>query len=612
MKKISKYLYLTAVIICLAFTACIAVNADDYSPALFKTTPFEAAPGDTVSTTLYLEEGSGLIDFELQLGFDTEHVTLLSAAAAENLPGDIEITPKDGAVHISYTRTSENLYSKTNLAVLTFKVAEDIGPDTYTYIYIDGGYAKEAHTMIDGELYPLPIETDFAPLEIYNFGDVNLSHTVSIADVTHLRQYLAEMRELSEYKLALADAYYDREITIADAVRIQQYLANNEMQLGNRVNVTFFDKEGQVYRVKSVIKGKSLTTVPQLPAYTGFYGGVWSASFAETVGVNFQTLESALSVYARYKKDASPAVTFYKERLTSVYYSQRTLTGNLNLVSKLTYQDGYTADIYWSSSNSAVLNATTGAYNKPSYDEQVTLTATIISYYEGTIEAQDYIAFEFSAEGQFLCPSKDEISAYLSGLFRETINTNMILPAKVTESDIQSANPFEVRLNWVQRNLDGTEQNVVQIQRSNDEQTVTLIATATFDGIPLEGNGEIAFDNVVIGPVTSEEVRSYIISEIASHTGLTVTNNEEMWHDENNKYGAAIKWVSMNHDVADIENNTVTIKDVVNGTALPINVEVTYSAGGKAITFKLAYTVSVVTNNALLVPGKNIDPALYD
>ena len=612
MKNRSRLLLTFALIVCLAFALCAAASADEYSPAVFKTTSFEAAPGGTVSTTLYLEAGSNLIDFEIQLSYDAEHVTLLSAAAVDGLSGDIETTPKDGAVHVSYTRTSENLTKKTDLAILTFSVSENAGPDSYSYLRLDERYATEAHTMVEGELYALPVETDFAPLEIFGFGDVNLSHKVSIADVTYLRQHLAEMRQLTPYQLALSDAYYDHETTIADAVRIQQYLANNAMQLGNRVNVTFYDKDGAVYRVKSVVKGEGLATVPQLPVYTGFYGGVWSAAADETVGVDFQALDKAISVYARYKKDASPAVTFYKERLTDVYYAQSKLTGNLNLVNRLTYQDGYTADVYWSSSNSAVLNASTGVFNKPSYDEQVTLTATIISYQDGSIEAQDYISFVYSVEGQFLCPTKEQIQTYLASLFTGTINTNLTLPVKVTERDIESANPFEVRLSWVQRNADGTEQSVRQLQRGNNEQTVTLAATATFDGVPLEGNGEIAFDNVVIGPVTLSEVRSYIISEIASHTGQTVTNGEELWHDSNNLYNATIKWVSMNHDVADIDNNVVSIKDVVNGTALPINVEVTYEAGGEATTFKLSYTVSVVTNNALLVPGMNIDPALYD
>ena len=141
--------------------------------------------------------------------------------------------------------------------------------------------------MVEDDLFILPIETDFANLDIYNIGDVNLSHNVSIADVTNLRQYLAEMRELSAYQLSLSDAYYDTEVSIADAVRIQQYLADKTMLLGNRVNVTFLDKDQNPYRVKSVPFGGSLASIPELPEYSGYYGGVWSTDPQEIVyGLN--------------------------------------------------------------------------------------------------------------------------------------------------------------------------------------------------------------------------------------------------------------------------------------------------------------------------------------
>ena len=612
MKRIKRYAWTLALALCLLLTLAVCAHGEEYSPAVFKTTPFEAVQSGTVSTTLYLEEGSNLIDFEMQLTYDTELMTLQGAAAASDLTGDMEITPKDGAVHISYTRTSSNATKKTDLAVLTFTVDENVGPANYDFLRLDSTYSAEAHTMIDGDLYTIPMETDFAPLNIYNHGDIDMNNKVSIADVTVLRQHLAHMRTLSDYQLGLADAYYDAEISIADAVRIQQYLANHTVQLGNRVNVSFMDKDGALYRTKSVEYGHNLATIPALPEYVGFYGGVWSLDPKEEVGADFTALEQALNVYAIYKKDASEAVTFYKERLKSVYYSQEILTDDLNLVNKLTYQNGYTADIYWSSSNSAVLNATTGKFTKPNYDSTVTLTATIISYQDGIIEAQDYIAFDYTVAGEFLCPGKEEIKQYLSGLFTEgSITNNLVLPAKVSSEDILSDNKFEVRLNWLQRGSDGQDQSVVQLARSNEEQTVTLIAVATFNGKPLEDDGKIYFDNVKLSAVTQDEVRSYLINEIAAHTGVSVTNGENFW-DQDDRYHCQIRWISENHDVATIENNVIAVKDVVNGTALPVTVEATYTSGEKTMTIRLAYTMNVVTSNTLLVPGTNIDPVLYD
>ena len=322
-----------------------------------------------------------------------------------------------------------------------------------------------------------------------------------------------------------------------------------------------------------------------------------------------------MNVYAVYKKDASPAVTFYKERLEDVYFSQPILTGNLNLVNKLTYQDGYTADLYWSSSDSSILNATTGEFNKPAYDTKVTLTATIISYLDGAIEAQDYIGFEYLVGGEFLCPTKEDIHGYLSGLLSSNIDYNMILPTKVTNENINSASKFEVRLDWYQKktSADGTavEEPILQISRANNLQNITLIAVATFNGEPLEDDGRMYFDDVEISTITTKEIKNYIINQIAANTGLTVTNNEEFWHNDT-KYNTTIKWISGNNDIATIENNVITLKNVVNGTPLPVNVEVTYTINDEEGHFVLPYTVTVATDNTLLVPGKNIDPSLYD
>ena len=603
------YKILLAVLLVMSALICV-VSAEDYAPAVFKTTPIEARQSDTFSTILYLEENSNLIDFEFRLTYDTDLVRLDSAVAPETLVGDIVITPEEGAVHISYTRTSANLKKKTDLVNLTFFVKDSVGPDAYDFLRIDETSQTEAHTMIGDDLFALPIETAFEPLNIYYFGDVNLSGNVSIADVTYLRQYLAEMRTFSAYQEAISDAYYDNDVTLKDAVRIQQYLANKTLMLGNRVYVDFIDKNGEKRWTKSVVFGNSLSEIPALPTYTGYYGGIWSYDPNEADGVDFQNLEDSLTVYAVYKKDASPAVTFYKERLTSVYYSEQTLTGNLNLISKITYQDGYTADIYWSSSDSATLNATTGAFNKPAYDGTVTLTATIISYWDGLIEAQDYIAFDYTVKGEFLCPTKAEIEEYLAGVLGSSIDYNMTLPSKVTNENIAASDKFEVRLSWFQIEEDGSEHPVVQLSRANNLQNLRLVAVATFNGKPLEDDGRMYFENIELSTVTAAEIRNYIISQIAANTGLSVTNGQTFWADDD-KYDTVITWISKNKDVADIENNTISINNVLNGTALPINVEVTYTINGEQGSFTLPYTMSVVTNNSLLSPGSNIDPELY-
>ncbi len=606
-----KSLYVFLAVLCLVFTAFMTVGAEEYAPSVFKTTEFEAMPDGNIETTLYLDADSNVIDFEFQINYDSELVGLVSADMADGLVGDIEITPNDDSVHISYTRTSGNLTKRTEFVKFTFHVNDNNGPSVYDFMWLDDDVQTEVHTMIEDDLYALPIETEFAQLNIYNFGDTNLSGNVSIADVTYIRQYLAEMRSFSDYQLALSDTYYDTEVSLKDAVRIQQYLANKSLLLGNRVNINFVDKDGNLRWVKSVVYGENLIAIPELPEYSGFYGGVWSVKADEAEGADFQNITDSMTVYAIYKKDASAAVTFYKERLTSVYYSETELTGNLNLVNRLTYQDGFTADIYWSSSNSSVINATTGVFNKPDFDTTVTLTATIISYSDGLIEAQDYIVFDYTVKGEFLCPTKAEIEEYLKGVLGTNIDYNMTLPSKVTEENISSGSKFEVRLEWFQINADGTEEKVVQLSRANDLQNILLVAVATFNGVPLENDGKIYFDEIVLSTITPQEIYNYIITEIAANTTNTITDEYVFWH-EDEKYNTEITWETGNKDVADINNNKITINDVVDGTPLPITVEVRYTIDGKSDSFKIPYTVSVSTSNSTLVPGQNIDPALYD
>ena len=197
------------------------------------------------------------------------------------------------------------------------------------------------------------------------------------------------------------------------------------------------DKDGNVEVIKSVKYGADLTNIPQYIKYTGFTWLGWSADASNLVEVNFANLTKDMSVYGMYKQDASPAVPFYKERLRMTYYTTDTLSSNL--CSDITYQDGYTAKIVWSSSNGVILNATSGEFFMPLYDNTLDLTAHIVSYKGDVIEAEDEITFTYHVIGQYQCPTKDEIKTYLSSLFDGKIDTNLVLPKKITNEDVENA-----------------------------------------------------------------------------------------------------------------------------------------------------------------------------
>ncbi|MEG1870289.1 MAG: dockerin type I repeat-containing protein, partial [Oscillospiraceae bacterium] len=440
-----------------------------------------------------------------------------------------------------------------------------------------------------------------------------LDQRVSIVDVTYLRQHLASLRTLTPYQLTFADAYYDNRVSIADAVRIQRNLVDDSVMLGDRVNVTFFDKDGNISVVKSVKYATDLTNIPTLPVLSGYTIIGWSENPNEQTAVNLSNLKENKSVYAIYRKDASAAVTFYKQILTQTYYTNDYLSGGFSLCSDIPYQDNWNAKIYWSSSNNATLNASTGVFSKPIYDANVKLTATIVSYRNGLIEAQDYIDFDYAVTGDFQCPSKAEIKNYLAGLFGDKIKANIALPKRVTNEDVQNQNKkYEVRVNWAVLGHDNTENGIDQITRTAYEQNLTLVANVSFNGAPIEGDGKIYFDDLKLSAITEKEVSDYIIDQIASNTGLSLTTGEFLWNNDT-KYSAKVRWISKNTTVASVANNQVTIGNTaVNGAALPLVAEVTYPTGGGAVTFELSYTVSVATNNKLLVPGTNIDENLYD
>ena len=56
-------------------------------------------------------------------------------------------------------------------------------------------------------------------------GDINNDNTISIADVTILQEYLAQMATVSEIQISVADTNGDNQINISDATEIQKYLA---------------------------------------------------------------------------------------------------------------------------------------------------------------------------------------------------------------------------------------------------------------------------------------------------------------------------------------------------------------------------------------------------
>ena len=84
----TKRIILATVSVLVFFTVLFSLSAvAENNNVVFGLSDFNALSGQAFETTLFLEENSNLVDFQLQLKYDTELVTLQSAEQDDELPG---------------------------------------------------------------------------------------------------------------------------------------------------------------------------------------------------------------------------------------------------------------------------------------------------------------------------------------------------------------------------------------------------------------------------------------------------------------------------------------------------------------------------------------------
>lgn len=620
--------WLLLLTVCISFCIALSGNAAaaEYENATLILSEFFAAPGDQITTTVCIDKNANIMDFQLRLKYNTDVVTLVSAEENEDAGGSVVVnTETAGVIGLNYSRT-KNTTKEMPVLDLTFAVDENIGVGNYELITVDATAKKKADRLVDNKITEVQLDTDFQKLHIYEMGDVDLSGDVDVTDATTLRRYLVELGELSEFQLSLADTCYDKKVDITDALYIQRKIALLKVPYGNRLNVYFYDAEGNQYAVKSVVFGGDLTRLPTVPAKSGASGGVWSASKDEYIEPVLTNIQESLKLYAFYtgQGDDSEDMQYYKQRLTEAVYSgdlPTGLSGNLTLPTRLNYQNGCYAEVVWASSNNDVLNSTTGKFTKPDYATKLTLTAQIVAYSaDGTIKDKGNAEFVYQIKGKLATPSKDALANWLKDFFTYEdiyqVNYDLKLPQKITNEEVpiedSVSTAYEVRVKWSCRNKNGVEESISEIKRNSTSQVLDLIATLTFNGEPLEDDGKVYLDDVHVTAIEEYEIRKYIIDQIAANMGQTLSEGTELWNNDT-VYGSNVTWISSNVDMANINNNKISISSAtVNGALLPLAAEVSYMTDGTAKTFRLEYTVSVSTSNTLLEPGTNISAELYD
>lgn len=585
-----------------------------------KLSEIQASQGDEFETSLYVEEGSIMCDFQISFVYDEDFVELISAEENENCGGDITInSERIGEITINYTRNT-NITTKKNFVDFKFKVNSDAGVGDYRLLTLNSNYRNKAGRLVNDVLVEIPLECDFDNVIIHSMGDIDLSGEVDIFDVTHLRRHLAHLETLTDYQLLFADGYFDNEINIFDASWIQRNLAHFDAKLGNRYNIYFYDIDGNLYATRSVENHNKLNNIPKVPFAEEFTDGVWSMEKEKEVMPNFDSVENDIDVYALYKTRISKAMQFYRQYLNTMYLTgqkETELTNDIRLIDSIEYEDNYRATIIWSSSNNEILNDANGKFNRPDYDSNVSLTATITGYKGNFIDDASVITFNYKVPGKYKAASKAEVENYLQSLFTNGIDYNMKLPRKVTNSDVNYDNEFELRVDW-QINENGDYKPISEIQRTTVNKEIDLVANITFNGVPLEDDGKIYFDNVNITAITSDEVKDFVINKIAAGMGVEINNGDILWNESklssaDDIYGIHVTWASDNIDILTINNYTVEISNsAINGITVPLTATITYLNGDNSNPIVLNYNITVHTDNQTLKPGININATLYD
>ena len=631
MKFSTKLLSLLIVaLLCVGLFGATPVSAAD--DTVLAATPIQTRQDEEFTTTLYVPNGASICDLTVCLNYDPQLITLVKATTANASTTVNTSTP--GTIILAFGSGS-NTVKDTNLVDLTFRVDAFAGIGAYDLLTVNEKFDNTASRVDDmtGAYEDVTVKVSIPTLVLYEMGDVNLDQKVNTRDVSILKRHLTFLPTsptLTDFHLRIADAEKDGSVNMRDVARIMRRCAFYlDDVYGDRLNITFYNADGSQFAVKSVVYGGDLTRLPPVPTLENYEEGRWSASPDSYVVPDLTGITTSLELYAVYGQYQSDAIAYYKQQLTAKYYSgdlPTGLTGTMQLDDSMNYQAGYHGEFIWQSSNSYILNGTTGEFNKPPYATELVLTAVITSYdADNVIEAQDTIDFVYQVGGIYSTPTKDEIAQWVHKFLKDKqgnylINYNVELPRCVTDEHFQgNTNNFEVRLDWVCQvtNEDGSisEYPISEISRTTNPQTIDLIATITFNGKPLEDDGKVYVDDVTVTAIEQSEIKSYIIEQIAQNVPTKLSEGWELW-DEDTKYGTTIVWQTGNVEVATIANNTVDInQSVVNGTLLPLEVTVSYGTKnelGETVQkeFTLNYTASVITDSTVLTTN-DIDQYLY-
>lgn len=618
----------------------VSASAVEVNPVLANT-EIQTEQGQEFTTTIYLPENSNVIAFEAILDYDSSSVSLVSSKAYDG----VEVNEKNKEIIIAYSaETNQN--DKINVVDLTFRVDDELAAGSYDVISLKNASASSEDENGTAKNYDLT--ANFNKLSIYGYGDANLNGRIEAIDVTLVKQHIVKIKELKDLSKKYANAFMDFEedgitpkISSKDAGLILQKVVDKEgIVLGNRVNVTFYDNEGEVYSEKSVKAESELKNIPETPDIIGLENIRWSLNPEKYVEVDFSKITSDIDVYCIGDKDKNREL--YNNVVTALEevfpQSEKMIDDTFELPYKNKYGTNNmpTAAIYdnvdvtWtidSGTLSKSLNTINYVFSNPNLDYTTWVTFKANIYIDG----KPYGSKEFKRE------IKGKIDMPDSSKFDEIINQIPIalpehyrLPGYVSlenkriGSDVEKVQNVDIQWSIVKntdgktadsRVLDAATNEIIYLK---DETELTLQYDFIFEGhsiyndriertIPAKSiEGQIEY--------AQEYIKCFVPSVISGETYFPTTVP---------LYDLTISWIP------DIESGKVVIGEnkTVNGTTykvIDIGEKAGYMEWAKVSSkierngdesFKstgVEFDVQLAGNGTIIPPEKISDINLYN
>ncbi len=561
----------------------IPASAVEVNPILANT-KIQVEQGQEFTTTIYLPENSNIIAFEAVLGYDSSAVSLVSSKAYDS----VEVNEKNNEIKIAYSAT-ENQNDKINVVDLTFRVDDELAAGSYDVISIKDASASSEDESGTAKNYDLT--ANFNEMSIYRYGDANLNGKVEAIDVTLVKQHIVKLKELKDLSKKYANAFMDFEedgitpkITSRDAGLILQKVVDIDgLVLGNRVNVTFYDNEGEIYAERSVKAESELKNIPEIPDIIGLENVRWSLSPEEYVEVDFSKITSDTDVYCIGDKDKNREL--YNNVVTALEevfpQSEKMIDDTFELPYKNKYGTNNmptaalydNVDVTWtidSGTLSKSLNTTNYVFSNPNLDYTTWVTFKANIYIDG----KSYGSKEFKREikGKIDMPDSSQFKDIIDQIPTE-LPEHYRLPGYVSlenkriGSDVEKVQNVDIQWSIIKNNdgktadsrvLDAATNEIIYLK---DETELTLQCDFIFEGhsiykdrieriIPAKSiEGQIEY--------AQEYIKCFVPSVISGETYFPTTVP---------LYDLTISWIP------DIESGKVVIGEnkTINGTTYKV------------------------------------------